>query len=193
MIYGYAKANSNTPPNSKNSLQKQTEKLNEAGAGEIFSDVFTDTSAARPQLAALAKKLVPGDTIVITGFDRIANSLKFALKVVDLLKKKDIKIYVLNYGLIDDSQTGCGRRNVLALFAEWEKEMVIQRNAEGKQRAKQNPGFHEGRPMKFSQEQTRHALELLKEYSYTEVSSMTGISKATLSRMQARENKKQKP
>lgn len=192
MIYGYAKANSNTLPTSKNSLQKQIEKLNEAGAEEIFSDVFTDTSAARPQLATLVKKLNPGDTIVITGFDKIANSLKFALKVVDFLKMKGVKIHVLNYGLIDESQTGGTRRNVLALFAEWEKEMVIQRTSEGKQRAKHKPGFREGRPMKFSQEQERHALELLKDFSYAEVSRITGISKATLSRMQARENKKQK-
>ena len=122
MIYGYAKANSNTLPTSKNSLQKQIEKLNEAGAEEIFSDVFTDTSAARPQLATLVKKLNPGDTIVITGFDKIANSLKFALKVVDFLKMKGVKIHVLNYGLIDESPTGGTRRNVLALFAEWEKK-----------------------------------------------------------------------
>ena len=71
---------------------------------------------------------------------------------------------------------------MLAL-AEWERDMIIQRTYEGKQIAKQRPGFHEGRPRKFSDEQIRQALKLLDTYTYAEVAARTGISKTTLSRL----------
>ncbi|MER2180323.1 MAG: helix-turn-helix domain-containing protein, partial [Carnobacterium inhibens] len=46
----------------------------------------------------------------------------------------------------------------------------------------QRPGFREGRPKKFSQQQISLAMRLLEEHSYTEVEKMTGISKSTLTR-----------
>ena len=60
--------------------------------------------------------------------------------------------------------------------------MIIQRTQEGKAIAKQKPDFREGRPKKFKREQINHALELLKDHSYKQVSAMTGISTATLGR-----------
>ena len=48
--------------------------------------------------------------------------------------------------------------------------------------AKQGKKFYEGRPKKFSNEQIDYAMKLLKEYSYSEVAKMTGISKSTLMR-----------
>ena len=50
------------------------------------------------------------------------------------------------------------------------------------------PDFHEGRPRKYTEKQLAHALELLTDHSYTQVESMTGISKSTLIRA-VRKNK----
>ena len=68
-------------------------------------------------------------------------------------------------------------------LAEWERDMIVQRTQEGKQIAKKKPGYREGRPKKYNRAQTTHALELLKDHSYSQVADMTGISKATLVRM----------
>lgn len=67
-------------------------------------------------------------------------------------------------------------------FAEFERDMIIERTQEGKMIAKQNADFKEGRPKKFSKVQINHALELLDKYSYKQVEQMTGISKSTLIR-----------
>ena len=73
-------------------------------------------------------------------------------------------------------------RNVFFAFAEFERDMIIERTTEGKAIAKQNPDFREGRPKKYSKKQIQHALELLKNNSYKQVEDMTGISKSTLIR-----------
>ncbi|HBB8191328.1 TPA: resolvase [Enterococcus faecium] len=58
----------------------------------------------------------------------------------------------------------------------------MERTQEGKEIAKQRPGFREGRPKKFSKQQMTLAMKLLETNSYKEVEKMTGISKSTLTR-----------
>ncbi|KAA0940641.1 recombinase family protein, partial [Sporosarcina sp. ANT_H38] len=71
---------------------------------------------------------------------------------------------------------------MLSAIAEFDRDMIVERLAEGKAIAKQNPDFREGRPKKFTKKQVTHALQLLKTNSYTQVEEITGISKSTLIR-----------
>ena len=73
---------------------------------------------------------------------------------------------------------------VMLAFAEYERGMIVERTQTGKQVAKQNPSFHEGRPRKYSSAQRYHALSLLESgLTYKEVEAMTGISKTTMIRI----------
>ena len=67
-------------------------------------------------------------------------------------------------------------------FAEFERDMIMQRTREGRGIARQNPDHREGRRPVYTPKQIRHALELLDGHSYGEVVRMTGISKSTLIR-----------
>lgn len=78
-------------------------------------------------------------------------------------------------------------RNIFFAFAEFERDMIVERTQEGKEVAKKKPGYREGRPKKYSKAQISHALELLEDHSYTQVEDLTGISKSTLIR--AKKNK----
>ena len=93
-----------------------------------------------------------------------------------------ITVHVLNMGLMDNTPTGKLIRNIMLAFAEFERDMIVERTSEGKAIAKQNPDFREGRPNKYSKAQISHALDLLQKYSYKQVEEMTGISKSTLLR-----------
>lgn len=183
MIYGYARVSTSWQAKDGNSLKTQCDELKKAGATEIFSDAFTGTVNDRPELEKLLAKMCDGDTIVVSKLDRIARNLKHGLELIDNLNNKGIKVYVLNMGVIDNSPTGRLIRNVMLAFSEWERDMIVQRTYEGKKAARKRPGFREGRPPKYSYDQKKLALDLLQKYSYTEVSRMTGISKATLARI----------
>lgn len=67
-------------------------------------------------------------------------------------------------------------------FAEFERDMIIERTQEGKAIARRQPDFREGRPRLYNKKQIQHALELLKDHSYRQVTELTGISKSTLIR-----------
>ena len=89
---------------------------------------------------------------------------------------------VLNLGILDNSSTSILMRNVLLAFSQFEREMIVERTQEGRAIAKTKEGYREGRPQKYTGEQLRHAMNLLKDHSYTQVANMTGISKSTLIR-----------
>lgn len=89
--------------------------------------------------------------------------------------------------LIVNTPTGQLIRTILLAFAEFERDMIVERTQEGKAVARKQPGFHEGKTPKFSHAQKEHAVKLLKDYSYKQVSEMTGISISTLKRTKMKE------
>ena len=177
MVFGYARIST-----AGQSLEAQIDMLRQAGAEKIFSDVFTGTKNDRPELDKLLKIIKEGDKLIVTKLDRIARSLVHGIQLIESLSDRGVIIDVLNIGIIDSSPTGKLIRNIMLAFSEFERDMIIQRTQEGKAIAKQKPDFREGRPKKFKREQINHALELLKDHSYKQVSAMTGISTATLGR-----------
>ena len=182
MLYGYARVSTRGQAKDGNSLEAQENALRSAGAIKIYADAFTGTKTNRPELDKLMTIMQSGDTMVVTKLDRIARSATQGIELVQKLLDRGIVVHVLNMGLMDNTPTGKLIRNIMLAFAEFERDMIVERTQEGKTIAKQNPDFKEGRPKKFSKAQVSHAVELLDEYSYKQVEQMTGISKSTLIR-----------
>lgn len=182
MIYGYCRVSTQMQAKDGNSLEAQKNLLKENGAEEIYSDAFTGTKAHRPELDKLLAVLQAGDKLVVTKLDRIARSASQGIELVQTLLDKGITVHVLNMGLLDNTPTGKLIRNIMLAFAEFERDMIIERTQEGKAIAKRQPDFREGRPKLYNKKQIQHALELLQDHSYRQVTELTGISKSTLIR-----------
>ena len=182
MIYGYARVSTKGQAKDGNSLEAQEKALRESGANEIYVDAFTGTKTARPEFDKLMNKIQKGDTLIVTKLDRFARSMSQGSELVSDLIERGIKVYILNIGVMDNTPSSKLIRNVFFAFAEFERDMIVERTMEGKAIAKQNPDFREGRPKKYSRKQIEHALELLDNNSYKQVEDLTGISKSTLIR-----------
>ena len=178
MIYGYARVSTRGQAKAGNSLEVQEKQLKQAGAEKIYKDAFTGTKTDRPELDKLIKKLQPGDTIIITKLDRIARSVSKGSELIQELLSRDITVHVLNIGIMDSTPTGKLLYTVMLAFAEFERDMIVERTQEGRRES----GNFGGRPRKYSRVQMEHAIDLLENKSYTQVAEMTGISKATLAR-----------
>ena len=145
-------------------------------------DSFTGTKLTRPEFDKLIRKLSAGDTLVVAKLDRFARSVSHASDLITELIDKGVRVDVCNLGILDNSSMSTLMRNILLSFAQFERDMIVERTQEGKAIAKQHDDFREGRPKKFSNAQINHAISLLNEYSYKQVEQMTGISKSTLIR-----------
>lgn len=186
MIRGYARVSTKGQAKDGNSLEAQEKLLRENGATVIYRDSFTGTKTDRPEFDRLLNDLKKGDTLVVTKLDRFARSMTQGSELVNDLIAKGIKVNIINIGVMDNTPTSKLIRNIFFSFAEFERDMIVERTQEGKAIARQNEDFKEGRPQKFDEMQIENALNLLKTHSYTEVTKLTGISKSTLIRAKKR-------
>lgn len=182
MVYGYCRVSTKGQAKDGNSLEAQQKAVKEAGAEKIYCDAFTGTKAHRPELDKLISELNKGDKLIVTKLDRIARSATQGIELVQSLLDKGVTVHILNMGIMDNTPTGKLIRTIMLAFAEFERDMIVERTQEGKAIAKQNPDFKEGRPDKYDTDQIEHALNLLKDHSYSQVVKLTGISKSTLIR-----------
>ena len=136
----------------------------------------------RPQLPALLSRLQAGDELMVTKLDRLARSATKGVECIRSLAEKGVVVNILNMGRIDETSVGKLVLTIMMAFAEYERDMIVERTQAGKAVARAQSDFHEGRPRKYTEKQLAHALELLTDHSYTQVESMTGISKSTLIR-----------
>lgn len=146
MIYGYKRVSTTGQAKDGNSLQDQENKLRENGATEIYCDAFTGTKTDRPELNKLVAKVKSGDTIVVTKIDRLGRSLSQTSELITKLLDKGVTINILNLGILSNDSVNTLLRNVLLSFAQFERDMIIERTSEGKAiKRATDPNYKEGR------------------------------------------------
>ena len=183
MIYGYARVSTRGQARDGNSLESQTEQLRNAGCDEIFTDSCSGTRMDRPRFTELMEKLRSGDRLVVVKLDRFARKTSGGIATIRELLRRGVSVHILNMGLIDDTPTGRLMVTMLLAFAEFERDMIVERTMAGKAVAKEtNPGYHEGRREKEIDEGLY--AELLKksqrgDITVTECCRRLGISRGT--------------
>lgn len=190
MIYGYTRVSTKGQAKDGNSLENQEIILKEHGAEVIYSDSVTGRNLDRPNLKKLLSEIKEGDMLIVTKLDRIARSLTQGSELVNKLIDAGIKVNILNIGIMDNTPSSRLTRNIFFSFAEFERDMIVERTQEGKMIAKQSKDYREGRPHKFSKIQIEHAMNLLEHHTYKQVEELTGISKSTLLRAKRKKNSK---
>lgn len=177
MIYGYARVSTVSQE-----LNVQIQALENEGATTIYKEKFTGTKTDRPRLNELMEQLQEGDKLVVTKLDRLARNTKEGIEIIERLFEKGVKVHVLNVGLLENTTMGRFFLQTLLAVAEMERNLIVERTQEGKAIAKQQAGFREGRPNKYTKQQLDHAMSLLSDRSFKQVAELTGISMSTLKR-----------
>lgn len=183
MVYGYARVSTIGQGMHGNSLADQVSKLQEAGAETIMQDTFTGTKLDRPAFSALLAQLQAGDKLIVTKLDRFARSAVEGVQTVTELLQRGVIVHVLNIGTVDDTPIGRLTLTIMLAFAEFERDMIVERTQSGKAVARAQGKRVDGRPEKYTPRQISNALEMLENgHSYAEVVELAGISKSTLIR-----------
>lgn len=161
-----------------NSLEAQRENLIAAGAEEIIEECYTGTKTKRPKFTELINKLKAGDTLIVCKLDRFARTTSDGAKLVQELVERGVTVNILNMGIADNTPLGKFMINIMFSFAEFERDMIVERTQEGKQIARQREGFKEGRPKKEVQNFREYKEKCDKgELSITRAAKELGISR----------------
>ena len=147
MIYGYARCSTNE---TKQDIGRQVRELKAQGAEQIFLEYEHGDAAVKRELEALLALVVAGDTIIVLEVPRLARSTKQLCEIIELVKKKQIKLVIVGSITVDCTQ---GRLDpmsnafvqIAGVFAELELGMIRERVRSGMANAKAK-GVRVGRP-----------------------------------------------
>lgn len=145
-IYGYARVSTKGQDSYGNGLDVQLDELKQHKCDHIFQEAITGTKRDRPELQKMLSVIEEGDRIIVTKLDRIARSAKDGLIVIDDILRKGASVEILNMGKFDNTSLGKLTRTILLAFAEFERDIIVERTKAGKKYAREhNPNYREGK------------------------------------------------
>ena len=149
----------------------------------VFTDKASGKNIKRPELEALMRFVREGDTVIVHSLDRLARNLDDLRRIVHTLTQKGIKMQFIKEQLTftgEDSPMSNLLLSVMGAFAEFERELIRERQREGIALAKQR-GAYKGRKKALSAAQVlelKEAIDAGKKKA--QVARKFGISRETL-------------
>lgn len=140
MNIGYART-STTEQNA--GFEAQIAELKAVGCEKIYSEQVSSVGK-REQLQAAIDYAREGDVLIVTKTDRLARSVADLLVIVQKLKDKQVEMRILNFNMDTQTPTGKMMLTMLASVAEFEREIMLERQREGVAKAKK-AGKYKGR------------------------------------------------
>ena len=180
MIYGYARVSTDGQ-----SVNAQVAALRRHGAGKVFREVASGAKTDRAQLRRVIEHLDADDVLLVTRLDRLARSTRDLLNTLAAIadRKSGFRSLADTWA---DTTTPHGRLmlTVLGGLAEFEKELIRARTAEGRARAKAR-GVKLGRKPKLTDHQKREAIRRRDHDGETvrDIARSYNVSHSTISRL----------
>ena len=152
MRYGYGRVSSRGQKLYGMSLEDQVDRLMTAGVQRenIYLDTYTGHTMERPGFDDLLSKLKSGDEMVVCKLDRFARTAPEGALLVRDLVERGVKVNILNMGIADNTPIGKIMVTVRLAFAEYERDMIVERTSMGKAHKREHdPNWKEGRKSKY--------------------------------------------
>ena len=157
MIIGYARTST---IEQKAGLEAQERELVSVGAEKLFSEQ-TSAVGARRALSEALEFLRAGDVLVVTKLDRLARSVAHLGELVAGLEARGITLRILGIGLDTGTPTGRLMLNLLGSIAQFEREIMLERQREGIAKAKAEHKYKGRKPTARAKAAEVVALEAL--------------------------------
>lgn len=140
-LVGYARTST---VDQKAGLEAQLRDLEAAGCAKVFQEEVSSVATSRPALERCLEYVRQGDTLIVTKLDRLARSVADLVSLTARLKAKGVTLRILAMSLDTGTPTGKLMLNLLGSIAEFERELMLERQREGIAKAKAE-GKYKGR------------------------------------------------
>lgn len=177
MLIGYARTSTF---DQSASLEGQERDLKAMGCEKLFTEQVSSVDKVKRQALAQAMDYVrEGDTLVVTKLDRLARSVAHLCELTEALAAKGAHLRILDLNLDTSTSTGRLMLNMLGSIAQFEREVMLERQREGIAKAKAEGKYRGRRPTIDA----RRVAELRAEgLGATEIAKRLGIGRASVYR-----------
>lgn len=179
MKIGYARVSTGLQ-----NLDLQEDSLKTFGCEKIFSDHISGAKSKRPGLENAIDFVRPGDCVVVWRLNRLGRNMEDLITIVNRLNERNVSFHSLQENITMDKSSSTGQLmfHLFAAFAEFERNLILERSAAGRAAARARGRFG-GRPEKL----TKQDIELLKTLvdSGTPIKTVAekwGVSRTTVYR-----------
>ncbi|MCG5209165.1 recombinase family protein [Staphylococcus aureus] len=147
MKIGYARVSTGLQ-----NLNLQEDRLNAYGCEKIFSDHISGSKSKRPGLDKAIEFARSGDTIVVWRLDRLRRNMEDLITLVNELNERGVSFHSLEENITMDKSSSTGQLlfHLFAAFAEFERNLILERSSAGRIAARAR-GRYGGRPEKLNQ------------------------------------------
>jgi DNA invertase Pin-like site-specific DNA recombinase len=140
VIIGYARTST---IDQKAGFEAQIAELTEAGCERLYKEQVSSVGK-RDQLETAIDFARESDAMVVTKLDRLARSVKHFIHIEGRLRQKSVSLRILNMGIETGTATGRMMMTIVSAIAQFEREMMLERQREGIAKAKAD-GKYKGR------------------------------------------------
>jgi DNA invertase Pin-like site-specific DNA recombinase len=191
MLIGYARTST---VEQEAGLEAQERDLKAAGCEKVYREQVSSV-AKRDQLAAVMENLRKGDVLVVTKLDRLARSMRDLWDIIDKVtdpdpntkKPRKGNLRILNFaGETLDTASASSRLmlNVLGSVAQFEREIMLERQREGIAKAKREGKYKGRKPTALEKADEVHALKA-KGLGAAEIAKLLDIGRSSVYRLLA--------
>ncbi|MES0202781.1 recombinase family protein [Mesorhizobium sp. LNHC209A00] len=179
MLIGYARTST---VEQEAGLEAQVRDLEAAGCDKLFQEQRSSVDAKRIKLDAAIEFAREGDVLVVTKLDRLARSVGNLVDIQRQLEAKGVTLRILAINLDTATPTGKLMVNMLGSVAQFERELMLERQREGIAKAK-GEGKYKGRAP-TAQRQAKEIIRLKMEgVKVPEIVTTLGVSRASIFRI----------
>ena len=148
MKIGYARVSTGLQ-----NLDLQEDRLNQYGCEKIFSDHMSGSKSKRPGLDKAIEFARSGDKIVVWRLDRLGRNMEDLITLVNELNNRGVSFHSLEENITMDKSSSTGQLlfHLFAAFAEFERNLILERSSAGRIAARAR-GRYGGRPEKLNKQ-----------------------------------------
>ena len=146
MKIGYARVSTGLQ-----NLDLQMDRLKEYGCEKIFTDNVSGSKSKRPGLDNVIEFARNGDSVVVWRLDRLGRNMQDLINLVNELNKRGVSFYSIEENITMDKSSSTGQLlfHLFAAFAEFERNLILERSTAGRISARAR-GRYGGRPEKLN-------------------------------------------
>lgn len=177
MLVGYARTST---LEQEAGFEAQVRDLNALGCKRLFKEQVSSV-APRQELEAALDFCRQGDTLVVTKLDRLARSVTHLGRIIETLEAKGVALRIVSLGVDTATPTGRLMLNVLGGVAQFEREMMLERQREGIAKAKAEGAYRGRKPTARAKTEEVRALAA-QGLSMNAIAAKLGIGKGSVHR-----------
>lgn len=149
---------------------------------KVFQEKVSGAKDDRPQLQLMLEFVREGDIVIVTKLDRLARNTRHLLEIAEFLAKKQVSLQIQNLGIDTATPTGKLMLTMVGAIATFERELMLERQAEGIALAKQRGKYKGRKPTAITK--AKDAAQLLAEgLPKPEVAKRLNISLSSVQRI----------